>query len=113
MAAMEEEETTDVANLVVVAVSLSPSCPISAAARCGPIGSTRFLAALPLPPNSVDLVLAPATIRSIGERERERRREVHVALELVVVVEAPAAAEATSSPKSQAAPVEWGSVDGR
>lgn len=74
MAAMEEEETTDVANLVVVAVSLSPLCPISAAARCGPIGSTRFLAALPLPPNSVDLVLAPATIRSIGEREREEER---------------------------------------
>lgn len=74
MAAMEEEETTDVANLVVIAVSLSPSCPIHAAARCGPIGSTRFLAALPLPPNSVDLVLAPATIRSIGERERGEER---------------------------------------
>lgn len=71
MAVTGEEESIDLApNLIFVAVSLSSSsCPDP---RHRPIRSTRFLAASPLPPNAIELVLAPATAKSIRERERER-----------------------------------------
>lgn len=69
MAVTGEEESIDLApNLIFVAVSLSSSsCPDP---RHRPIRSTRFLAASPLPPNAIELVLAPATAKSIRERER-------------------------------------------
>lgn len=99
MAVTGEEESIDLApNLIFVAVSLSSSsCPDP---RHRPIRSTRFLAASPLPPNAIELVLAPATAKSIRERERgggESRtrhggRDAHCC-------RVTATATATSSPK--------------
>lgn len=92
MAVTGEEESIDLApNLIFVAVSLSSSsCPDP---RHRPIRSTRFLAASPLPPNAIELVLAPATAKSIREREEEEGRA-----ELATVVEMPTAVESPPPP---------------
>lgn len=93
MAVTGEEESIDLApNLIFVAVSLSSSsCPDP---RHRPIRSTRFLAASPLSPNAIELVLAPATAKSIREREEEEEGRA----ELATVVDMPTAVESPPPP---------------